>query len=118
MAWLSSDEGRDDIADRHWISQYRFLYKDDECLCDFIGRYENLEEDWKKACAEIGIEHQSLNQKGYISATGKTENPAELNSNKKIVKSNYQDFYTNQTRDIIRTRYQKDIELFGYEFET
>ncbi len=118
IEWLSTVEGQDDIADRHWLSQYKFLYdKDDQPLCDYVGRYENLEEDWKLICTKIGIDYLPLPQKGFVSAVGKTNNPNEKNSSKtQTQKINYKDFYNENLKNIIAARYKKDIELFNYEF--
>ena len=102
--WLGSDEGRDEIADRHWMSQYHFLTGEDgQDLCDFIGRYESLHEDWAKVREILGVPEMDLPHKGWISAE----------------RSNYTDYrtyYDDETRAIIAERYARDIEMLGYEF--
>ena len=119
VAWLNTEEGQDSVADRHWISQHKFLYKEGHSLCQFIGKYENLEADWKIVCERIQIPHEPLKQKGYISATLSANNPGEISDNgSEVVKNNYTDFFTDETREAVRQRYQKDIELFGYEFDS
>ena len=35
------------LADRHFKSQYSLLYKNNKCLVDYIGRFENLEKDFE-----------------------------------------------------------------------
>lgn len=118
VKWLNSDEGRDEIADRHWISQHKFLYRNNECICDYIGKYENLETDWEEVCKNLGIPHKPLSQKGFISAKGGVENPTQSGNDKKIVKYKYQNLFTDQTREAVHQRYQTDIELFDYEFDS
>lgn len=118
VEWLGSAEGEDEIADRHWLSQHQFLYdKEGHFLCDYIGRYENLDEDWRIICSEIDIEYLPLPQKGFVSAIGKTNNPNKKNiPTESMKKINYKDFYNEDLKNIIAARYKKDIELFNYEF--
>jgi hypothetical protein len=41
--WLCSEEGSDQCADRHWMSQHIVLADGDgSIVCDFVGRLENL----------------------------------------------------------------------------
>jgi len=117
--WLGIDEGSDDVADRHWISQHQFLCDHNGImLCDFVGKYESLDEDWKVVCERIGIECTPLAQKGYVSAEGKTRNPTDTKTEKTTVqKTNYKDFFTSETREAVAKRYSKDIKLFGYRFD-
>jgi hypothetical protein len=56
-------EGGDVCADRHWISQHILL----EGEYDFIGRYENLEQDLGVLKERLGLPEFSLAQKGFIS---------------------------------------------------
>ena len=116
--WLSSDEGQDDIADRHWISQYKFLCDPNgTLLCDFVGKYENLNEDWDTVCKKIGIETLPLQQRGFVSAEGETKNPqVKQRSDSKTRKTDYRTFFDERTKKIVAKRYAKDIEMFGYEY--
>jgi len=63
---------------------------------DFIGRYENLEEDWKKLCVKLGIE-------------------AELTHLKKWPQYDYNNLYSEEARNIVRDFAKKDFEMFGYD---
>ena len=93
--WLNTEEGQDACADRHWMSQYRFLYRDNgDCICDFVGRYENLDKDVNKVCKILKIKRISLPQSGWIS-----QDPPPI---------------SDEVRALIRQRYAKDYELFGY----
>lgn len=80
------------------ILQKDFVYSaDDELLVDFVGRYENLENDFNQICKKIGVE----------AALPKLN----ISNNK-----NYRDFYTEKTRELVREAFKEDIQLFQYEF--
>ena len=98
--WLNGEEGRDECADRHWMSQHRFLYRDDGAeLCRFVGRYENLQADLDKVMEMIGAPKAELSREGWVSDA-----------------QAYRDHYDGTAQNLIARRYARDIELFGYEF--
>lgn len=66
--------------------------------CDFIGKFENLQEDFDFICKKIGEPKKKL---GHFNKT-KHEN--------------YKSYYNGETREIIAQKYAKDIEYFGYKF--
>ena len=69
-----------------------------EVELDFIGRFENLQEDFDFVCDKIGRPSQKLPHKNSSRHNGYTE------------------YYTDETRDIVARLYAKDIEHFGYRF--
>ena len=80
--------------------QWRFLEGDNgQCLVDFVGRFENLQEDFERVAGKLGL--------------GSVNLPHEM----KRGGGSYQSFYNSRTRDKVARIYQKDIELFGYTFE-
>ena len=117
--WLQTSEGQDKCADRHWLSQYIFLTDGEgKNLFNYVGRYETLEKDWKVICKNIGIDYTSLPQKGYVSAIGKSQNPADTSPTSTIAKrSTYQDLYDDKTRELVAQRYETDIKTFGYKYD-
>ena len=75
-----------------WISE------NGRIIVDFVGRFENLQEDWREICNCIGIAHIEL--------------PHVNRSERK----DYREYYTEETRQIVAERFQKIIDKFGYEF--
>ena len=78
--------------------QLSFLGVNGKVELDFIGRFENLENDYKYICQKIGLT---------------TKLPHVRASKHK----HYTEYYDDETREIIADRYAKDIEYFGYKFE-
>ena len=70
-----------------------------DLLMDFVGKLENLDEDWETICGRIGIPHVALPRKNVS------------------VKRPYTDYYTPETRDLVARRWSREIELFGYTFD-
>lgn len=62
---------------------------------DFLGRLETIEEDFEFVCRRIGCENILPN----------------LNRGKR---SNYKEMYTQETWEIVRRHYEKDVALLNY----
>ncbi len=95
-----------------WNHQERFFYskKSKQCLVDFIGRYENLEADFKHIVKTI-----------LPNATDKLctlPNPDTTckNSNASIRKKDYISYYDEETRSMVEEGLAGDLELFGYKY--
>jgi hypothetical protein len=87
----------DEQADRHFLSQHHFIYHNEVCLVDFIGRFEKLNHDWAILQQQAGL--------------GKL---AHYNPS---VHQPYTEIYTPELAQLAVNRYQKDIELLAYTAE-
>ena len=66
-------------------------------LVDFVGKFENLDEDFQTICHKVGI----------------SANLPHINKSKR---TRYQGYYDAETRDLTARLYAEDIERFGYTF--
>ena len=53
--WLATPCGADVFADRHWLSQSRQVAAADGRMPDFLGRFENLEADWRAVTGRLRL---------------------------------------------------------------
>lgn len=67
-------------------------------MMDFVGRFENLNEDLEKICQHINLEYSPL-----------------PHINKSSHKP-YWEYYTDELRLFVETIYEKEIKLYNYEF--
>ena len=79
--------------DIHFRPQHTFFPE----APDYIGRFEDLSQDFAEVCHKIGI-------KG-----------AELRHENKTDKIDFKKYYNKQTANKVFKIYQKDFELFNYE---
>jgi chondroitin 4-sulfotransferase 11 len=85
----------------HFAKQTDWLFKDDGTLAlNFIGRYENLNNDFKLVCEKLNIEYKPLKR---------------LNTSKNS-SINYRDMYTDRTKNLIAEAYAEEIKYFDYKF--
>tara|TARA_Y100000310_G_C20458964_1_gene704400 strand:- start:310 stop:597 length:288 start_codon:yes stop_codon:yes gene_type:complete len=67
---------------------------------DFLLRFENLQEDFDELCEKIGVSPKKLPHANKTQYRHK----------------HYREYYTRETRNIIRDKYKEDIKKFGYTF--
>ncbi len=72
--------------------------KEGELLVDYVGKYENLNADFQFICSRIGI-----------AATLSKFNVSNTRP--------YQDFYSDESKELVKQYFAPDIEMFDYEFK-
>lgn len=80
------------------LTCHQYITTDGRVELDFVGKQENMQQDFNDFCHRYDIPLINL--------------PLENQSKHK----HYTEYYDNETRDIVATRYAKDIEYFGYKF--
>jgi hypothetical protein len=98
---------------KYWFicPQVEYLHdKRGDSLVDFIGRYENLEKDFKKICTALGLPEVQL---PLVNDSQKRRNNKEANSGSRV---NWKLYYDNECIDFVAKFYKKDIECFNYVF--
>jgi len=87
----------------HLHPQHEFICDETgRLLVDFVGRFENLQEDFNKVCDKFNVPHIELSQ---------------LNKTQYRKAVHYTEYYSIETRDIVAEKYRKDIEIFDYRFK-
>jgi hypothetical protein len=79
-------------------NQIDYISAKNNLFPDFIGRFENLENDWKHICKVLKIK--------YI----------KLDVYKKQNYGDYRKYYNEELIDIVHKRFYKDLDLFEYRF--
>ena len=78
---------------------YMITDKSGKYFPDFIGRFENLQNDFNFICDKIGKSREILPHYN------------------KINKPHYSEYYNERTKQMVAEAYEKEIENFGYRFE-
>lgn len=82
----------------HFLPQYHFVCDSaDEVMMDFVGRFESIESDFLYVAKRLGC----------------TRSLSKTNAGSQ---QHYSNYYDEETQEIVRQAYARDIELFGYEF--
>lgn len=91
----------DEKTDKHLCSQSAFLIHHDTPIVPFIGKIENMEEDWGRLMQQLDIDvpiqHINRTQQNH---------------------QHYSDFYKDPALiNLVGDRYAEDIRRFDYDFE-
>lgn len=97
--WIENSSDTSIHPSKHKNQLDWFLDEKGNIAVDFIGKFENLESDWKIIANKLGIEAQLPHS----------------NKNREK-KKHYTEYYTDELRDIISNKFKTDINYFGYTF--
>ena len=90
---------------KEFVARYtQFAYLTDEAgnlLVDFVGKYENLAQDFYEVVGTIGVPLMILPKR---------------NITKDKVHDSYREYYSPVSRHLVERKYKRDLEYFGYEF--
>ena len=76
--------------------------------CDFIGKVENIDDDFSYIRRKVGL------QRGFTLLGGIFSRVPKKNSS---VRGRYQQYYDEESNAFIQQHFGPDIERFGYRFE-
>lgn len=81
--------------------QTYWLSLDGSIVMDFIGKWENLEDDFNELCLRIG-----------------RKSPCTLGHNMPCIngRGSYSEYYDSYNRDLVGALFKSDIEEFGYDY--
>jgi len=92
---------KDYESDKHFRSQYTFLFNDQgQLILDYLGRFETFENDIKMVFDQFDLP--------------KVEVPHWNKSNQ----TSYIDYYTEELVQKVAQRYALDLQLFGYQYDS
>ncbi|WP_257933238.1 sulfotransferase [Campylobacter lari] len=95
----NNDERIKILSWMHFVPQYKYLCDNDKnILVNFIGKFEKLDEDFKK----------------ILNILKRKDNLVHVN---KSQHGDYKDYYNYKTHKIIREIYKNDFEIFDYDLE-
>lgn len=82
---------------QHFYPQSYFVELNGKINVDYVGRFENINEDFAVVARRLGIEGEL----DHLNGTGK---------------KNYRDYYDKESGEIVADVYRDDIALFDYRF--
>ena len=106
--WLATPYGSDAFADNHYLSQHLHIRLEDGRLPTFVGRFENLDQDFERVVRDLGLPQPKLPVLNTMA--GWRPAPAELQA----ARAAMSEHLTEDNKALLRTRYAKDFEVGGY----
>ena len=107
-AWLNTPWGSDAFANGHFLSQNVQIRLEDGRLPDFVGRLENIEEDWRRVAARLSVPAPELLTLNTMAGWRAPSRPA-LEAARREMRV----LLTERNRTLLRRRYAADLELYA-----
>ncbi|MBE9549175.1 MAG: sulfotransferase family 2 domain-containing protein [Proteobacteria bacterium] len=106
---------------RHVMPQSEMLFDSDgQLLVDFVGKFEQIESDFKKVCVQLGFADHKL---PHINSSNKPSREFRRKARNFLFQNgedrmkSYVDFYDTETLEYVTKLYSSDITNFNYSFE-
>lgn len=109
--WLNTPFGSDAFADRHWLSQSSQVVLSDGRWADFIGRYDNLDADFRTVCDHLGMPARKLPRLKKMGETEPDEGPEEAERKAQRIARLADENLNEQNKALLRKRYAEDFKL-------
>ena len=106
--WLNTPYGSDAFADRHWLSQSLNIRISENRMPDFVGHYENIDDDLRRIAKVLGMpipELPSLNVSAHLVPS--TDSPYEHFARRDASLDEH-------NKALLRLRYASDFQLGDY----
>lgn len=114
-------------SERHWFvgPQCDFICDDKgRLMIDFVGRVETLQADFLKVCDKIGLPPLEVPH-FHASPPRQVRKPPSIFSRSWFRRrrptppsfATFQEYYDRDSRDVVAQLYERDIALFGYDFD-
>jgi Sulfotransferase family len=97
--FIRSEFGRSMLNEHRGGDLTEWISDGDAIIVDFVGRYENLKEDWSKVCRALQVPVLPLGRENQV------------------VRQDYRVFYDDESRELVANRFARTIELFDYRFD-
>ena len=86
-------------TNRHDAHQLNMLCdRNGQLLADFVGKLENMDNDWKMVCELINIPYQALPRRKFIE------------------RKPYQSYYDNERKQLVAKHWAREIDFFEYNY--
>lgn len=130
-AYLSHKSFKDFVFNKFpkpgWDDKYRHVMPQSSMICsedgrllmDFVGKFERLQQDFNRVCADLGFDNPAL---PHVNSSDKRSRELRrafknfIHRNDEGRFRTYVDFYDDETRDYVAQLYRSDIEMFDYSF--
>jgi len=115
---LGSQNLPTDASRMFFFNMVGLMTVNNEIEMDFVGKYENLKEDWNKVCEVYKFLYRGQLDiiKNLYRTTDEELFTLPLKNKTISEKRPYQEYYTKETREKIEEIYQPDIAQFNYSF--
>jgi hypothetical protein len=87
------------VTEDRWFQKDFVVDENGRLLVDFVGKYEQLNQDFQQVCDTLGLD-------------------AALPHKQKSSHRDYRTYYNERTKHLVEEYFKEDIEFFGYTFDT